>query len=267
MNRLNTKVFEFNLQNNHSLKPKQVIDWVNSVRYYFFPCLVNSCYGDNGFSLDHFALSHQKLQLQLQLMLIGVDSITFSQAKIFSSKIIIELENIFDTLLTDLDAIYETDPAATDKFMILMCYPGFLAITYYRIANIFYSLNLGLIARIITEYAHSLTGIDIHPGAKINNKFCIDHGTGIVIGETCVIGSNVKIYQGVTLGALSITKDLANKQRHPKIEDNVVIYAGATILGGNTVIGKDCIIGGNTWITRSVESGSKVYFKASNMTK
>jgi serine O-acetyltransferase len=264
MNHLNSKVFEFNLQNSHSLKPKQVIDWVDSVRYYFFPCLVNSCYGDGGFSLDHFALAHQKLQLQLQLMLLGVDSITFSQAKTLSSKIIGELENIFDTLLTDLDAIYKTDPAATDKFMILMCYPGFLTITYYRIAHIFYMLNLGLIARIVTEHAHSLTGIDIHPGAKIGSSFCIDHGTGIVIGETCVIGSNVKVYQGVTLGALSVTKDLANKQRHPKIEDNVIIYAGATILGGQTVVGSDTIIGGNTWITSSVNAGSKVYFRATD---
>jgi serine O-acetyltransferase len=125
----------------------------------------------------------------------------------------------------------------------------------------YYKQNQKLIARIITEYAHSKTGIDIHPGATIGDSFCIDHGTGIVIGETTIIGSNVKVFQGVTLGALSVTKDQAEKQRHPIIENNVVIYAGATILGGKTVIGNNSIIGGNTWITRSVEPGDKVYFR------
>ncbi|MBI2420335.1 MAG: serine acetyltransferase, partial [Ignavibacteriales bacterium] len=139
--------------------------------------------------------------------------------------------------------------------------PGFMAILIYRVANPLYILGAPLIPRILTEYAHELTGIDIHPGAKIGSPFFIDHGTGIVIGETSEIGKNVKLYQGVTLGALSVDKVMASTKRHPTIEDDVIIYSQAVILGGNTVIGKNSIIGGNSWIIQSVPQNSVVYNK------
>ena len=138
-------------------------------------------------------------------------------------------------------------------------YPGFYAISFYRLAHCLVKLDVPLLPRILTEHAHSKTGIDIHPGAEIDEYFHIDHGTGIVIGETSQIGKHVKLYQGVTLGALSVAKSMADTKRHPTVEDNVVIYSGATILGGYTVIGHDSVIGGNVWITASVEPHSTVY--------
>ncbi len=174
-------------------------------------------------------------------------------------KFFIELPNTYEILLTDIQAIQDGDPAATNEYEVIRAYPGFYAIFFYRVAHILQQLKINMIPRIITEYAHSKTGIDIHPGAVIGPKFFIDHGTGIVIGETVVIGSNVKIYQGVTLGALSVSKDLANQKRHPSIEDNVVIYSGATLLGGETTIGHDSIIGGNVWLTKSVPAFSTVF--------
>lgn len=172
-----------------------------------------------------------------------------------------ELETVFDWLNQDVDAMFAGDPAAKSRTEILRSYPGFYAISAYRIAHLLHRMGVKLIPRMITEYAHSKTGIDIHPGAKIGQYFCIDHGTGVVIGETTVIGDHVKIYQGVTLGALSVEKADADVKRHPTIEDNVVIYAGATILGGKTVIGKNSVIGGNVWLTKSVPPGSKVYYQ------
>jgi serine O-acetyltransferase len=172
-----------------------------------------------------------------------------------------KLEKVFDWVHQDVDAMYEGDPAAKSKTEILRSYPGFYAISAYRIAHELHQLGIKLIPRMITEIAHSKTGIDIHPGAKIGQYFCIDHGTGVVIGETTVIGSHVKVYQGVTLGALSVDKADADVKRHPTIEDQVVIYAGATILGGNTVIGANSIIGGNVWLTKSVAANSKVYYQ------
>lgn len=164
---------------------------------------------------------------------------------------------------TDVTAAFDGDPAAYNREEIVVTYPGFYAITVNRIAHELHLLGVPLIPRIMTEHAHSLTGIDIHPGATIGKYFFIDHGTGIVIGETTVIGDNVKIYQGVTLGALSTRggQMLKNVKRHPTIEDNVTIYSGATILGGETVIGKDVVIGGNSFITSSVLEGTKVSVK------
>lgn len=164
---------------------------------------------------------------------------------------------------TDVTAAFDGDPAAYNKEEIVVTYPGFYAIMVNRIAHELHLLGVPLIPRIMTEHAHSLTGIDIHPGATIGKYFFIDHGTGIVIGETTIIGDNVKIYQGVTLGALSTRggQMLKNVKRHPTIEDNVTIYSGATILGGETVIGKDVVIGGNTFITSSVLEGTKVSMK------
>jgi len=172
-----------------------------------------------------------------------------------------QLPGLYNTLNTDKRAIFNGDPAARSEFEVVRTYPGFFAISFYRIANCLYKMDIPLIPRILTEYAHSKTGIDIHPAAAIGEYFHIDHGTGIVIGESCTIGNNVKIYQGVTLGAVSVAKSMAFTKRHPTVEDNVVIYSGATILGGETTIGHDSIIGGNVWLTKSVEPYSRVYHK------
>lgn len=166
----------------------------------------------------------------------------------------------------DVQAAYDGDPAAKSFDEIIFSYPCIKAIMVHRIAHELYLQGVPLLPRIMSEYAHQITGIDIHPGAKIGKNFFIDHGTGVVIGETTVIGDNVKIYQGVTLGALSFPKDekgnlLRGIKRHPTIEDNVTIYAGATVLGGDTVIGKGATIGGNVWITQSVPPGTKVVIK------
>jgi len=169
------------------------------------------------------------------------------------------LPEIHNKLWLDAEAIYRGDPAAESVEEVVLAYPGFLAIAIYRIAHVFYLLDVPIFPRLLTEYAHQLTGIDIHPGARIGTPFFIDHGTGIVVGETTVIGDNVKIYQGVTLGALSVDKSLANTKRHPTIEDNVIIYAQAVILGGDTIIGHDSVVGGNSWLTRSVPPFSFVY--------
>lgn len=170
-----------------------------------------------------------------------------------------QLPRLYEILTTDISAIYKGDPAAVSEFEVIRTYPGFYAICFYRIAHALNTLGLRLIPRILTEHAHSRTGIDIHPSAEIGKYFYIDHGTGIVIGETSVIGEHVKLYQGVTLGAMSVKKELAGSRRHPTVEDRVVIYSGATILGGDTTIGHDSIIGGNVWLTESVDPYSLVY--------
>ncbi|WP_257669298.1 serine O-acetyltransferase EpsC [Parapedobacter tibetensis] len=162
-------------------------------------------------------------------------------------------------MYTDAAAIYEGDPASSSEFEVVRTYPGFFAISLYRMAHALLQSQVPLIPRILTEHAHSATGIDIHPGASIGEYLFIDHGTGIVIGESAVIGNQVKLYQGVTLGALSVEKILANTKRHPTIEDRVIIYAGATILGGETVIGHDSVIGGNVWLTSSIPPYSTAY--------
>lgn len=160
---------------------------------------------------------------------------------------------------TDAQAALDGDPAARSIEEVILSYPGLEALLVHRIAYFLYSKGVPIIPRIMSEYVHSKTGIDIHPGATIGERCFIDHGTGVVIGETSIIGKQVKIYQGVTLGALSVKKAMADKKRHPTIEDNVTIYAGATILGGKTVIGEGSIIGGNTWITKTVAPGSKIF--------
>ena len=167
-----------------------------------------------------------------------------------------ELPEIKRKITLDVEAVFKGDPAAKSKEEIILSYPGLEAILIYRIANFLYTNGVPIIPRIMSEYIHGNTGIDINPGATIGESFFIDHGTGIVIGETTVIGNNVKIYQGVTLGALSVKKELKNKKRHPTIEDDVTIYAGATILGGETIIGRGSTIGGNTWVTHSIPAGT-----------
>jgi len=173
-----------------------------------------------------------------------------------------ELPNLYASLIKDAEAITAFDPAAQSLEEVLVAYPGFYATAVYRLSHQLYKQGVKILPRIFTEFAHSKTGIDIHPGASIGASFFIDHGTGIVIGETTVIGNNVKIYQGVTLGALNVSKELAKQKRHPSIQDNVIIYGGATILGGDTVIGSDSVIGGNVWLTTSVPSHSIVYHKS-----
>jgi len=172
------------------------------------------------------------------------------------------IPDIRKTLATDVRATYDGDPAAKSFDEIIFSYPGIFAIMVYRLAHQIFIQDVPLIPRIMTEYAHSVTGIDINPGAKIGESFVMDHGTGIVIGETTEIGKNVRIYQGVTLGALSLPKDagdkLRGKKRHPTIEDEVIIYSGATILGGETVIGARSVIGGNVWLTKSIPPDTKV---------
>jgi serine O-acetyltransferase len=173
-----------------------------------------------------------------------------------------KLPCIHRALWLDAEAIHAGDPAAESVDEVVSAYPGFYAIAIYRVAHEFYCLSVPIFPRILSEMAHQRTGIDIHPGASIGKSFFIDHGTGIVIGETTEIGENVKIYQGVTLGALSVDKSLSASKRHPTIEDRVVVYSNATILGGQTVIGHDSVIGGNVWLTESVPPYSIVYHKS-----
>ncbi len=169
------------------------------------------------------------------------------------------LPGIRKVLMTDVQAFFDGDPAAKSIEEVILSHPGLEAITVQRFAHRFWKLGIPLLPRMMTEYVHGKTGIDIHPGAAIGERFFIDHGTGVVIGETTVIGRNVKIYQGVTLGALSVRKSEGNAKRHPTIEDDVTIYSGATILGGDTVIGAGTVIGGNVWLTASVPPGSRIY--------
>ena len=175
--------------------------------------------------------------------------------KTFLSK----LPEIIEKLNRDAQEILNNDPAAKSLDEVYLSYPGFYAIAVYRFSHEFYKINMPLIPRLMSEYAHRLTGIDINPGAEIGCPFFIDHGTGIVIGETAIIKDHVKLYQGVTLGALHITKDMQGTKRHPTVEDHVTIYANATILGGDTVIGKNCTIGGNVWIIESIPENTLVY--------
>jgi len=189
------------------------------------------------------------------------------QARDIALEFLSRMPQIRAMVQTDLQAAYDGDPAATGMGEIILSYPGLFAITTYRLAHELYVLKVPMIPRMMTEYAHSITGIDIHPGATVGRFFFIDHGTGIVVGETTVIGENVKLYQGVTLGALSTRggQSLRGKRRHPTIEDNVTIYAGASVLGGETVVGKSCVIGSNAFITKSVAPGTTVTIKSQEL--
>ena len=190
-----------------------------------------------------------------------------AQAQELTVRFLERLPEVRALLDTDLEAAFEGDPAATSRDEIIIAYPGLQAIMVNRIAHVLFELKVPLIPRIMTEHAHSRTGIDIHPGATIGRYFFIDHGTGIVIGETTVIGDYVKVYQGVTLGALSTRggQSLRGKRRHPTIEDRVTIYSGASVLGGDTVIGHDAVIGGNAFITSSIAPGMRVSVKSQEL--
>ena len=200
------------------------------------------------------------LQKEIALLCPGRD------AKEIVDDFVAALPEVRRLVETDVQAAYDGDPAATSRMEVVMAYPGLYAVTIHRLAHVLYKLKVPIIPRVMSELAHSKTGIDIHPGATIGERFFIDHGTGVVIGETTVIGRNVRLYQGVTLGGLSFDKDASGAlvkglKRHPNIEDNVVIYANATILGGDTTIGHDSEIGGNVWIKESVPPNSRVYNK------
>ena len=246
-----------------------IISIISEIRRIVFP----GFFGDENtayVNLSHFAGNtlagiYESLYKQIKVAisydsrgesLEGIDS----KAGELTKQFIEELPNIQQLIYKDGEAELQGDPAASSKEEIIFCYPGIYAISVYRIAHVLYKLNIPFIPRIMAEYAHGKTGIDINPGATIGEYFFIDHGTGIVIGETTTIGNNVKIYQGVTLGALSTMKGqaLSGVKRHPTIEDNVVIYANTTILGGETVVGHDSVVAGNTFVTESIPAGSKV---------
>ena len=209
--------------------------------------------------LEWFVQKQSAFQEELSAFLVQVNVV---EADELAQSFFDDLYGIHQILLSDLNAILEFDPAAKSRMEVLLAYPGFFTIIVHRVAHNLWVKNVPVLPRVLSEYAHSKTGIDIHPAATIGERFFIDHGTGIVIGETAIIGNNVKIYQGVTLGALSVSKDKAEEKRHPTIEDNVIVYANATILGGKTIIGKGSVIGGNVWITESVPSQSLVFHKS-----
>ena len=238
--------------------PSQVCGWLNGLLKILFPELADQKYP----SIRAFELHFRSLKLALFQILEKLEFRMPHSAFFIEDTFEKALPEIRALLMEDAKAILSGDPAAVNLTEVVRTYPGFHAIAVHRIAHFFYKHQVPLIPRILAEDAHSTTGIDIHPGAQIGHRFCIDHGTGVVIGETVQIGDDVKIYQGVTLGALSVKKDMAQTKRHPSLEDNVVIYAGATILGGNTVIGHDSVIGGNVWVTKSVPPHSTIYYRA-----
>ena len=220
-----------------------------------------SSYEGKYFSEEKLLQQYDELQNNFSALLyelVKSEEIAKSNTEIFFN----EIPALYSHLLFDAEAIVKFDPAAQSIEEVLVAYPGFYATAIYRISHQLHKQHIKTLPRILSEYAHSKTGIDIHPGAEIGKSFFIDHGTGVVIGETAIIGNNVKLYQGVTLGALNVAKSNASTKRHPTIEDNVIIYSGATILGGDTIIGNDCIIGGNVWLTYSVPPFSIVYHKS-----
>lgn len=235
--------------------PNNVIaDWASKLICILYPELSLCKYS----SLQAIETALHQMEIELVNIMNATKACTHNNENI-SRTFFNDLPELHRILQTDIQAINQGDPAARSEFEVIRAYPGFYALCFYRIAHALYKMEVPLLPRILTEFAHGKTGIDIHPGAQIGEFFMIDHGTGVVIGETSVIGKNVKMYQGVTLGALSITKSLALQKRHPTIEDNVLIYSGATILGGDTVIGEGSVIGGNVWLMQSVQPGSLVY--------
>ena len=230
-------------------KKDKVILFLNEVRNYLFP----GYFEEIGDSIEEYKVVKNELLKTMFLTYVIND-----EAKL--NNFMLKLNRIKLVLKTDMEMTYMSDPACESLDEIIIAYPGFYAISVYRIANILYELKILIIPRILSEYAHSITGIDIHPGATIDKYFFIDHGTGIVIGETAVIGHHVKIYHGVTLGALSLRKgqELRGSKRHPTIGNYVTIYSGACVLGGNTIIGDNSTLGCNVFLTESIKENSKV---------
>jgi serine O-acetyltransferase len=252
-------LFQRNLKEKRNFLDKtKAENWLENLFAWLF-CTQEEC-------LDYNSFQEKELILRKELQTLLKQSEVVSEID-FTNRFFESLVAIHSDLLSDLEAILDFDPAAKSRAEVLLAYPGFFAIFVYRIANNLWVHKVNILPRVLSELAHSKTGIDIHPGANIGKCFFIDHGTGIVIGETANIGSNVKIYQGVTLGALSVSKEKAKEKRHPTIEDDVIIYANATILGGNTTIGKGAVIGGNVWITESIPAQSLVYHKSEIIVK
>ncbi|MEN8227846.1 MAG: serine O-acetyltransferase [Bacteroidota bacterium] len=232
----------------------QTHEFVDNLIHTLFP-IKRNCVVDTG----EIAIEIDRCAIKLKELLYSIrKSLKLSPEKVVES-FFERVPEAFEQLVLDAEAITRYDPASSCVEEIILCYPGFYCISVYRMAHILYDLEVPVLPRVMTEYAHQKTGIDIHPGAKIATPFFIDHGTGIVIGETAEIGKHVRLFQGVTLGALTVEKSMAHTKRHPTIEDHVVIYAGSTILGGNTVIGHHTVVGGNTWITESIIPYSVVY--------
>ena len=238
--------------------PQLVAEWFSNLLGTLFPDLAKKRFSNQ----REFELHFETLKLELDQILSRNSAEIQEDSSGLADRFFGELQNIYSLLSEDINALFDGDPAAKSKTEVVRTYPGFLAIAAHRVAHCLHHLGVRLIPRIISEYAHSKTGIDIHPAAQVGHHFVIDHGTGVVIGETTIIGNYVKVYQGVTLGALSVAKKYAEVKRHPTIGDRVVLYAGATILGGKTEVGHNSIIGGNVWLTESVPPYSKVYYKA-----
>lgn len=210
-------------------------------------------------SKDFYEVQFAELKLNFKQLLIPILACLRQKLDETVEGLFSKVPDIYDMLVLDAKSILKNDPAAGSMEEIIYAYPGFYAVAVHRVSHEIYLMGIPILPRLISEYAHQKTGIDIHPGATIGKSFFIDHGTGIVIGETSIIGDDVKIYQGVTIGALSVRKKDSDKKRHPTIENNVTIYSGTTILGGRTTIGQGSVIGGNVWLTQSVPPDSLVY--------
>lgn len=237
---------------------EQVVELIDSFRGAMFPDI---------FDIKSIGEGHEKIDRDTAEILLNKILISIiedeEKSRCITDEMMASLPEIRDLLLSDVKAAYEGDPAAVSEEEVMLAYPGFEAISIFRLAHRLYELKVPILPRMMTEHGHKITGIDIHPGATIGKYFFIDHGTGVVIGETTTIGEHVKLYQGVTLGAKSFDVNpdgtlVKGIKRHPDIGNNVVVYAGATVLGGNTSIGDNCVIGGNVWLTHSVAADSRV---------
>lgn len=250
---------------------KQVEELLLLLRSAMYPQIFGDCRGSRYICEDIQLMLRQSALLLLEIIndIMTPEEMVKNDPEDIVCEFLGSLEGICELIGTDVKAAYEGDPAARSETEIMLAYPAFEAISIYRIAHRLHELKVPLIPRMMTEYAHQLTGIDIHPGATIGEYFFIDHGTGVVIGETCTIKDHVKLYQGVTLGALSFKlgddgNPVKGIKRHPDIGSHVIIYAGATILGGSTYVGDGSVIGGNVWLTHSVPAGSKIYYNEKN---
>lgn len=252
-------LFEFKKEKQEFLFDKyKAENWFEDVFKWLFLA------GEENCSYQSFEKKEHVLKIQLHEFL---EQLKMKNAESIAEDFFSKLYTIHEILLLDLEAAIQFDPAAKSESEVILAYPGFYTIVNHRIAHYFWNQNIPVFPRVLSEYSRSKTGVDIHPAAKIGKHFFIDHCTGVVIGETAIIGNNVKMYQGVTLGALSVSKDKADQKRHPTIEDNVTIYANATILGGETVIGKNSIIGGNVWLTETIPSNTMVFHKSEIIVK
>ena len=248
---------------------REVITLVKHIQCLMFPRYFKCDALDRGGVRAVAELTFALMKRQITAAFCFLDSDAVVDTEALADELMGVIPTVKEKLIKDVQAIYEGDPAARSPEEVILAYPGFYAISVYRIAHEFYIRKIPYISRIMTEFAHEKTGVDIHAGATVGEYFCIDHGTGIVIGETTTIGDRVKLYQGVTLGAKSFElgedgNPIKGTKRHPDIGNNCVIYAGATILGGRTKIGDGCVIGGNVWLTHSVEDGTTVYYQKEN---